>query len=76
MAREADKSKSHLIEIEMVAKEKIILLREQMLALRNALRLSETEAMQIKKELEKEVSVEDNVWFKLLLSNTVSMWGA
>ena len=55
LRRSSEQLKKEHNVLKMMASEEVVLLRQQLLALRNALRLSETEAMQIKKELEKEV---------------------
>ena len=56
--RDAERSKKQYLEVKMLAEEEMILLRQQLVALRNALRDSEKECIEVRSQLDIEVS-----WF-------------
>ena len=55
MSKDAESSKKQNIQLEMKAKEEIISLRKQLMAIKTALNRAEREYSDIKKKLEKEV---------------------
>ena len=55
MRRDSERSKKQYLEVKMLAEEEMILLRQQLVALRNALRDSEKECVEIRAQLEIEV---------------------
>ena len=55
LQRDSERSKKLYLEVKLLAEEEVILLRQQVLALRNALRTAELESADIKLQLDKEV---------------------
>ena len=55
LRKAANHSKKECLEIQMMAEEEVVLLRQQLIALRQALRESQQECQLVQKELDKEV---------------------
>ena len=55
LQKKCDSSKKQYLELKMLAEEEVILLRQQVIALRSALKLSEKSAETLRKDLDKEV---------------------
>ena len=62
LRKAADRNKKDYVSIKMYAEEETILLRQQMVALRQALRDSDKECQEVKKELEREVWRTQYAW--------------
>ncbi len=60
LRRDAERSKKEYLEVKMLAEEEVILLRQQLVALRTALRQSEKECGEIRTQLDAEVHVHSN----------------
>ena len=57
LKNKSDLNRKQYLQLKMVAEEEVILLRQQLIALRSALKLSEKEGEHLRKELDKEVSL-------------------
>lgn len=57
LSKESENSKKQNIQLDMKAKEEIISLRKQLMAIKSALNKAEREYSDIKKKLEKEVTI-------------------
>ena len=64
LRRDSERSKKQYLEVKMLAEEEMILLRQQLVALRNALRDSEKECVEIRAQLEIEVPLYFYLWKK------------
>ena len=57
LKKRAERSRKDYLELRMTAEEEVILLRQQLVAIRNALRQSEKECEELRQGLEKEVGI-------------------
>lgn len=72
MEADSESNKKQSVKIQMLAEQEVVLLRQQILALRRALSDSEKEAGEMRKKLDKEVSWTVALWFSHLSGKVVS----